>query len=75
MSEYTLEELEYFLKDEQERAEKCEDPYTKELLLKRCVMYERAIIEIKHNTMNEPNDIGVADAADQSSLSRPEDES
>ena len=47
MQEYELDELEFYLKDEQERAEKTEDELTKQLLLNRCKMWERLIKEIK----------------------------
>ncbi len=53
-----LIEIEFFLKDEQERADKCEDEFTKKLLLNRCIMWERLIAEIKGPLKEEPKDEG-----------------
>ena len=47
MDDPRLVELEVYLRDEQERADKCEDEFTKQLLLNRCKMWERTIADIK----------------------------
>lgn len=41
-----LIELEAYLLDEQQRAEKCEDPETKILLERRCLMWAQCIADI-----------------------------
>jgi hypothetical protein len=42
-----LEQLKFFLVDEQERASKCEDKFLKQLLERRIIMWQRLITEIE----------------------------
>lgn len=53
MSDPRLVELENYLRDEQERAEKCEDEYTKQLLLNRCRMWQNCINDILNKTSSD----------------------
>lgn len=47
-----LETIKAYLEDEQARADKCEDEYTKQLLLNRCASYERMIKELTDDMPN-----------------------
>ena len=48
-----LEQLKFYLLDEQERLDKCEDEFTKKLLSNRVAMWKRLITEIEAEPKKE----------------------